>query len=433
MGFTYILLNNNDILRSVLNKHGFTEIKYPYSTNIVDYIHVTQNDQKNIYQINCTLKNIITNDKLKFISKTETNKKLITRYWLVSTIHYYNLWQDQDQEIKKDKENQILQLTDNLYKKYISYIKPFIESTYAYEVFCLKFDVDQDIVNLVEITLNNEDNIINKKSYYEWIYDNIIKWCIVKKILIIKPIASASGVGIEVVTNNKELQVAKINIKKDFKYGAIASEYIINPMLWNNKKFHVRMYWLVTSSKKYYLWNRGKIITARDDYINKDHSNKNIHDTHMGSTPTDLWFPNDLPKGANVKLIYEQFNEVTDYIGRMFITKMETYPESKYSFDVFGIDFLITNNNKVYLLEINGHNVSYSPATTDFSLIDGPWTDDFSKFSREYYEWLYKHAIEPYENEYKNKNYIFSGYNGLDYREFHKLLQKKDGRKPKII
>lgn len=316
MNKTFILLGDAgldyDQLRNILTKHNYQEIKFPCDINIVDYIHIEQDGSKNkdLYKINCTLKNILTNQKL-----------VIT-----------------------DKEY----LFNNIRREYPDLVKKHLPDT-------------RNINDIKEIKP--------------------------KEILIVKPVGPGahSGIGIEIVTNMEELLLVKKKLES-FK-SIIVSTYINNPYLYNNKKFHIRRYWLVSTNHIHNMCEIGKIITAAEDYKQSDYSNKKIHDTHMKSTPRDLFYPEDLPKTINKDKIEKQMQYILDIIYKMFARNIKTFSETKYAYEVFGIDFMIDSNETVYLIEINSPFMNYSIET------ENGFTEKYKKFSKKYFEWLYKTII----------------------------------------
>lgn len=207
------------------------------------------------------------------------------------------------------------------------------------------------------------------------------------EILIIRPVGPGAhtGKGIEVVTNIDDL----LKVKKDltsFK-STIASTYIPNPALWNSRKFHIRRNWLVSTNKIHSLHKEGRIYTAKKEYIYSDFTNKDIHDSHMKSTPTDLYYPEDLPKTINYNNVEKQMKDILFYVYKVLEPYIKSYQESKYSYEVFGVDFMIDTNHNVFLIEIN------SPAT--FKTIFYPeMSPRYTKFCKKYFEWLYNTIIK---------------------------------------
>lgn len=219
--------------------------------------------------------------------------------------------------------------------------------------------------------------------------------------LIVRPVGpgASSGIGVTVVNSVSGLRAVERELSSKFQ-SVIASVYIRNPMLWEGRKFHCRMYFLVCVGPgghfATHLWNEGKILVAKTEYKDADYGNKDIHDTHADSTPRNLWFPSDLPAGAQPETLLRHMRTVLDSVGEIMRTRAEAYPESDYAFQVFGCDFLPTEDNNIFLLEIN-NKVGFEPCGVDesWNAEVGPWTDDYTEFSRKYYTWIYESAIKP--------------------------------------
>jgi hypothetical protein len=227
------------------------------------------------------------------------------------------------------------------------------------------------------------------------------------EVLIVRPVGpmACCGRGISIVTNDIELNQAR-SVVQPYQ-SAIASTYIQNPLLWNGRKFHIRMYLLIRAGSltlpyHYELWTRGRILTALLPYQNKDWKNKKIHDTHGGTTPHNLWFPEDLPDITRRQEIYDKMRQSIDVVGRIMQKNITMYTESIHAFEVFGCDFLITEDYQAILMEINDHvgfTLQKEPTHyTDNDLSrsfyrDGRYTYD--DFGYDYYNWIYALGIHP--------------------------------------
>jgi hypothetical protein len=212
----------------------------------------------------------------------------------------------------------------------------------------------------------------NSKINYKKLFENNQPWYI-------KLNSGCGGYGNLLVDNyNDFIQITKdikkhLNIeKKNLKYVAlnnnnnfILNKYIINPLLFKEKKFHIRIYFInyINSMNviKSYLSRYGKILTAKDKYIASDFDNKDIHDSHVKSTETDYIFPNDLEKEygkTKVNNYFKQIITILQYIKS--IQKISNYPETQNGYTIHGCDFMITDDNIVKLLEINGSKTGIS-------------------------------------------------------------------------
>jgi hypothetical protein len=187
--------------------------------------------------------------------------------------------------------------------------------------------------------------------------------------IILRPIGSGGGSDIHVVTNEIQYNAAMDMIPKHYK-SVIASEYIDNPATWQKRKMHFRMYLYVGIGPNYFyheLWNKGKIMTAKKEYTKGNYSDKNIHDTHLKSTPRNLFYPADLDDPGDDKTFFPQMEKICNAIVEILRTCAEAYKESVFAFQVFGIDFLPTDDGKIVLLEVN-NNVGYDEVTPPIPL-----------------------------------------------------------------
>ena len=236
------------------------------------------------------------------------------------------------------------------------------------------------------------------------------------KIYIIRPIGPGAGGGADVyvVSNNEELEKARQKTKRYNKTDkhVIISEYITNPLITpalSNKKFHLRMYLMICVGLPYkngyewHFWDRGKIITAELPYKNNDYTNTKIHDTHFKSTPINRYFPEDLDLSKEkTDNIYLQMEEIMSAVSSIIKDNAFSYEESKYAFEVFGVDFMITDEYEVKLLEVNARH--------DYGVNDmkKERKERFIDFCSDFYDWIYQKAILPVFSEKCEKNNYIS-------------------------
>lgn len=217
------------------------------------------------------------------------------------------------------------------------------------------------------------------------------------EILIVKPVGrgACSGKDILRITQNVQLSLCQREYSGhsfDKYLSVIAVDYIRNPLIindaiFNGKKFHIRTYMLVTTEPfNVILFNKSKILTAKEKYIDGDYDNANIHDTHLSSTEKNLYFPNDLHiDDSDKEKIILQINDVANYLKELLRNNTQPYPEAKFGFEVFGLDFLITSEFKVILMEVNDRIGIRSACEMD---------NTYSDFSRDFFSWIYENAIK---------------------------------------
>jgi hypothetical protein len=223
-------------------------------------------------------------------------------------------------------------------------------------------------------------------------------------VLIIKPlgVGAGGGEGIVYVTNKEELTefTNAVKRRKQSKDKGskeyLVSKYIRNPMLIEGKKFHLRMYFMVcmrpNHKSDWFLFEEGKIITAELPYKDADYMNKKIHDTHFKSTKKNRLFPESRELGIGdkeAKSIMQQMREVLRCAYDVYKPHIASTRESKYGFEVFGCDFMVTSDVGVKLLEINArHDYGVNDVKKEAPEV-------YERFCSDFWDWIYKHAIEP--------------------------------------
>jgi hypothetical protein len=190
------------------------------------------------------------------------------------------------------------------------------------------------------------------------------------KVYIIKPVGkgASSGKGIGIVSNQKEW-IDFENKKKDLKYDRyIISEYIQNPLLYDGKKFHFRIRFMITyidNKPDYHPFTKYRIITAISNYKKSNYNNQKIHNTHIRSSDDIILSNKKIELEEQLKhlqITLHDFSKIKKQINLILKCAFEiakpyikSYPESKNAFENLGCDFMIDTNLNVYLLEINNH------------------------------------------------------------------------------
>ena len=133
----------------------------------------------------------------------------------------------------------------------------------------------------------------------------------------------------------------------------VLQEYIANPLLKNNRKFHLRLMLLYQpgAQRSYYIHD-ARAALAELPYKPGDWTNKDIHDTHFHRRE-GLLFPRDFPELSARQLtdIYSQIDTITKCVVRTITPSC--YPDSKHCYEFFGLDLLITDDYQVKLIEVN--------------------------------------------------------------------------------
>lgn len=259
---------------------------------------------------------------------------------------------------------------------------------------------------------DNKDVITNKSCLYANMkkqFPNIYKRYMMKTyaynrlysykegdVVIIRPIGAGAGGGADVYVVNTTNEFNKSITKLKRYKQVIITKYIVNPLLLKTlsyKKFHLRMYLMICTFKEgfeWHFWDRGKIITAELSYVPDDFTNPLIHDTHFKSTHINKYFPDDLNLEKSViSKLYKQMNEIMEASANIIKEHTFSYPESKYAFEIFGVDMMITDDLIVKLIEINAR---HDYGVDDLKKKDG---DKHNQFCSAFFDWIYENAIIP--------------------------------------
>jgi len=190
------------------------------------------------------------------------------------------------------------------------------------------------------------------------------------KKFILKPENALSRRGVAIVRNHLELIQHLGNFPN---YEAwIIQEYIDNPLLFNDKKFHFRVYVVYLQTSEFqaaYIGKKGFIYTAnkqfRPDTIDNDvvlsgeNSKENVF-----YTPDD--FISRFGKNAWDNKIVPQFVKIARETLKSALEHLQCPALKQKCFKILGYDILVDKNFKCYLAEINARNVSYKYPNEEF-------------------------------------------------------------------
>ena len=228
------------------------------------------------------------------------------------------------------------------------------------------------------------------------------------KIYILRPFLGSSGAEIFYISSEEELKKAinYYNTHNDFfkrdkayhNYKVVASEYIMNPLLYKTKKFHLRMYYImsiINGKFNSFFLDIGKILTAAKSFNTRLPFKKDVHDTHLKSTDGDIMFPsafNDSNlniKGLKSNEILEQMRTILAVFPTIIveynkdINKM-LYDNQENGYNLYGVDFMIDDTGTVFLIEINK-----TPGITFHNL------KNTSIFCNILFDWIAECVLEP--------------------------------------
>ena len=146
----------------------------------------------------------------------------------------------------------------------------------------------------------------------------------------------------------------------------IASEYVSNPLLFKGRKFHLRLFILISMINNVFnsfLLKGGKIITAKEKFNMDKPFTKDVHDTHLYSTDDDYFIPKDFTEeNLNKNISKDDYNillgkikHITKIISKILLSNKDKllYDTDKNSYCMLGLDIIIRDNLEPVFIEIN--------------------------------------------------------------------------------
>lgn len=290
---------------------------------------------------------------------------------------------------------------NKLYDKRFYYIKSVLTNLINSE----KFDVIGNKGNLFKNMFKQFPEVSNKHLAKTFPINRVKEYDFAKHTYILRPVDSFAGKDILFISNEKELDDARMyyNKNKNYKgviYGndVIASEYIMNPLLYKKRKCHLRMYYILSYIDNVFnsfLYPIGDLLTADKDYNTDKPFEKEVHDTHQKSSEDDYFFPRDLEKeGIKTENIFKQMRDILKCTSQI-INRDKTnwvYDNFDNGFMVCGIDFMVDDKMNVFLIEVND-KPGYSYVKRENNIY----------FSKILFDWLNEIILEP---TYKYKDQL---------------------------
>jgi hypothetical protein len=253
------------------------------------------------------------------------------------------------------------------FDEYNTDMKKLTNKSFIYENMML-FDKDftekyfMPQYNLSKVNINTLKNIFENKL---WIL----------KPTFVTPKLGFKGKGIKIIKNFDDIknynqfELKYLNdFKKTQKYKFIEeetwvlAEYIKNPLLFKNKKFHIRIYFILTfinNKINAYVFNMYPIFIAKKNYKNESFDNKDIHDTHMQKGKENVnFFPSDFILEFGYNKTKKIFDDIFIICKKFFLyiknnVNIKCYEDANNCYELFGIDIMITDNFELKILEIN--------------------------------------------------------------------------------
>jgi len=185
---------------------------------------------------------------------------------------------------------------------------------------------------------------------------------------ILKP--SIANKGAEVTVLSKMAEVVRcVSAATDIAEWVL-QRYLPRPLLLKGCKFHLRVYVLLTSCLNVYLYREGQVLSAVKPYKPAAHSTgEEAHFAHITNTYLALQhseysegdhlrlmseLPEVLPGGAtDAALLWERMRTCTAHVLASYKGAFGALAPFASGFELFGVDFLVTEGMQPHLLEFN--------------------------------------------------------------------------------
>jgi len=186
---------------------------------------------------------------------------------------------------------------------------------------------------------------------------------------LVKPANMNQGRGIEVFKNLKDIN----HFLSQKAHGSfwVVQKYIERPMLYMNRKFDLRIWVVVTEKNEIFLYNKAYLRTSSDGYDlntskNYVHLTNNCLQKHgdnygkhedgntLALSKLDEYFKTLYPQ-HDVNLAAHVIPRIRDLIIDTFLCTKKTLNPAKRKgvFELFGYDFLIDEDMRTWLIEVN--------------------------------------------------------------------------------
>lgn len=133
----------------------------------------------------------------------------------------------------------------------------------------------------------------------------------------------------------------------------ICSTVIVNPLLLNERKFHLRLYIFVHAALGIVrVAPVGEIYTAKKPYVRGDWEDKLIHDSHWATTDHPYVYPDDFPVKEYLPILGIQLHQFEIELGKL-IGDFAPFKGVTNAFEVLAADVMLQASGYMRILEIN--------------------------------------------------------------------------------
>lgn len=238
--------------------------------------------------------------------------------------------------------------------------------------------------------------------------------------LILKPTGSFGGHGIGVVASRDGLEVVIAHVKKFPNYQRwVAQEYMADPLLFDNHKFHLRMYGLllrnnaasVKDKVRIYMYPEGWIYAAPNEYGTPEEALRNMGDTgrHItnisaggSATPFLEGFGNGhtLNSDQDIKKVRDHILQELKVLLWESVKPLKNQlvcrtKSADACFDILGMDVMV--DRKTLQLKLLEHNAGVGFNLTGYAdNLKREWRKEFiTNILERVFEWTYGDKFKP--------------------------------------
>jgi len=200
------------------------------------------------------------------------------------------------------------------------------------------------------------------------------------------------------VSNKQELEESiKLYKENDFELTDIlATEYILNPVLYKKKKTHILMHYLISyingEVNSFMYHDEGRIFTAEEEYNTEKPFHTDVHNSYPGGTRREVFFPSEVNNENNTIKPKLDINSVISQMQTCLCavtsllkpSKEFLYDNQKHGYMSGSAEFIIDDTGNVFLVGINQvlHLMFYTPSSSH-TIID------------KLYRWFHECVYEP--------------------------------------
>jgi tubulin--tyrosine ligase len=186
---------------------------------------------------------------------------------------------------------------------------------------------------------------------------------------ILKPSVTNKGSNIVLCNNWKDIIDALEDMVEQREW--VLQRYVENPLLvlGGGHKFHLRVYVLCVDALKVYVFNQMLVLIAAHNYDADDTDDIYRHLTNTARAVEDMRFDeakfvkliDDLPEITNEKMqgkkqvekIKAEIYAITSELFSAFEAEYTVFAPMDNCFEIFGLDFMLSDDGTVHLLEVN--------------------------------------------------------------------------------